>query len=83
MGEGPSMTDFAMAAAMMHQEGRLVGPQTQVAGDVLPFTAQPNERTGPTNKSAPYAVGKETDDKVKALPIGTLKSWMERTSGRK
>jgi len=84
-GNLPSPTDFAMAAAMMHQEGRL-----QLAGDVVPFpmsgTGLPIDNAarhlGPTNKSAPYAVGKETDEKVKPIPLDVLKGWMERTSAR-
>ena len=45
------------------------------AGDVitLPILGQAN--TGPTPNSAPYAVGKETDPKVKSIGDNALRSW--------
>lgn len=79
----PSPTMIAMAAAIMHEQGRLFEKPTQLAGDVLPLPIQGGANTGPTNKSADYAVGKSKDSKVEPLPIGTLKDWMTRTSSRK
>ena len=75
----PSETDFAMAAATMHEQGRLF----QVAGDVLPLSIAPNANTGPTNKSADYAVGKAQDSNVRPIPMNTLQDWMQRTTTRK
>lgn len=77
----PDQTFLLMAAATMHEMGRLVAP-FQVAGDVLPLPMTGAANTGPTNRSADYAVGKAKDPKIEALPIDTLKSWMDRTSSR-
>lgn len=88
MGPGPSPTDFALAAAMMHEEGRFFEPEIKVAGDVVPLPMSAGElsnasRTGHTNKSAPYVMGKEADPKIKPIPMNTWKGWMDRTSSRK
>lgn len=78
MGEAIDPTMLAMAAAMMHEEGKF-----ELAGDVVQLPHIPRETAGPTDKSSAYATGKTKDESVKPIPLGTLNDWMQRTMSRR